>query len=667
MKNKEWTIPYSKPEIPPELEQAGFAPLLSAVLALRGIRTAKEARALISGGDCLHDPMLMTGMAEAKARILKAIEQGETVAVYGDYDVDGITSTCLVADYFRSRGLRCLSYIPDRNEEGYGLNCAALDTLHSQGVTLLVTVDCGITAVDEARHGAELGMDMIITDHHECKNGALPQAVAVIDCKQDGDNYPNKDLAGVGVAMKLVCACEGDSASVLDRYADLVAVGTVADVMPLVGENRFLVRRGIEKLARAPRPGIAAMLKEAGVDERKLTAATIGFSLAPRLNAAGRLGQTEIAGRLLMCAEEKEAVSLASHLCELNRRRQSIETKIWQEANALLADNAPDVPIVLASESWHQGVIGIAASRLAEQYSLPAIMICLNGEQGKGSCRSYGGFNLFEALSACSEHLMGFGGHALAAGLNIRRDKLEDFRRALAEYYRANRPKPQPEVRCDLLINDPALLSIENVRSLDLLEPYGNANPKPLMCISGAVLESASAVGGGRHLRVRVRLGYSRFEGIFFSHTAAELGIKEGDLIDVAFSPQINDFRGHVTVQLLIAAIRRHSGEALCRAILEKDASVLWAAAPYCPSRADFVRIWRGAGDGFRVAGDTPGVMAQCPPEMQPERFCICLMALMETGLLKSADGRIFGAERAAIEGKANLEATRLIQALRAI
>lgn len=668
MNCKEWKIPYSRPEAPEELRSAGYSPLLSAVLALRGIRTAEQARALFEGGpSTLHDPLLMKGMAEARERVLLAIERGEIVAVYGDYDVDGITSTCLVADYLRFKGLDCRLYIPDRSEEGYGLNCAALDALKAQGVSLVISVDCGITAVEEAAHARALGMDMVITDHHECKSGALPQAAAVIDCRQEGDNYPNKDLAGVGVALKLVCACEGDSRAMLARYADLAAVGTVADVMPLVGENRFLVRLGIEKLERAPRPGLAAMMKESSVEGRKLTASTIGFILAPRLNAAGRLGQAERAARLLMCTSEQESSRLASELCELNRRRQSIETEIWQEALALIDGSSPDAPIVLASDRWHQGVIGIAASRLAEQYSLPAIMICLNGELGKGSCRSYGGFNLFEALSACSEHLLGFGGHALAAGLNIHKDRLEDFRRALAEYYRKNRPAPQPEVNCDLLIRDPGLLSIESVRSLDLLEPYGNANPKPVMCLSGVTLESLSAVGGGKHLRLRVRLGGGHFEGIFFSHTAHELGLRQGEAVDLAFTPQINEFRGHVSVQLQVCAARPHDGTGLCKSILEKDAPSLWAAAPYCPERADFVRVWRMVERDFTAAGDAAGVIAQCPEGMEPERFCLCLMTLLEAGLLQSAGGEIYGASSASISGKADLEATEIIKTLRAV
>ncbi|MDO4991122.1 MAG: single-stranded-DNA-specific exonuclease RecJ, partial [Eubacteriales bacterium] len=586
--------------------------------------------------------------------------------VYGDYDVDGITATCLVTDWLRSRGVACTPYIPDRNEEGYGLNCAALDTLREKGVSLVITVDCGITAVEEARYAGQLGIDMVITDHHECSPDALPEAAALVDCKRGGDDYPNKNLAGVGVAFKLVCACEGGAKEALERYADLVAIGTVADVMPLTDENRYLVRRGLAQITRSARPGLAAMLRESGIDPARLTASTVGFSLAPRLNAAGRLGQASIAGELVLCRDEKTAGELAHSLCELNRERQRIENEIWREANAMMAGKAPEGPIVLASERWNQGVIGIAASRLAEQYSLPAIIVCLNGEIGKGSCRSYGGFNLYEALSACSEHLIGFGGHALAAGLNIRREKLDDFRRALGEYYRQNRPEPTPEVQCDLLITDPELLSLENVRSLDQLEPYGNANPKPVLCVSGVPLEALTEVGGGRHCRMRIRLGNTPFECIFFSHSAAEAGVREGEKIDMAFTPQVNEYRGSVSVQLVAIAVRPHDGSGLCAAILEGDPGVNRAAAPWCPDRADFVRVWRSMHAGFTVAADTEGVLAQCPKGMSPETFCLCLMVLCEAGLLAGGSG-VFSSRPADIGGKADLEATGLLRTLRSM
>ena len=288
MKSKKWKIPYERPLIPQELLDAGYTPLLCAVLALRGINDAQSAKAMIDGGkDNLCDPMLIMNMDKAAARVKKAIAQKEKVAVYGDYDVDGITATCIVTDYLISKGISCRPYIPDRSEEGYGLNTAAIKALSDEGVSLIITVDCGITAVSETEYARSLNLDLVITDHHECNFESVPDAVAVVDCKQQGDSYPNPYLAGVGMALKLVCACEGESDEMLERYADLVAIGTVADVMPLMGENRYLVKLGLEKLAKSPRPGIEAMLKESSIDADKLSASSIGYSLAPRLNAAG--------------------------------------------------------------------------------------------------------------------------------------------------------------------------------------------------------------------------------------------------------------------------------------------------------------------------------------------------------------------------------------------
>ena len=666
MREKLWQIPYDRPEAPEELLRCGCPPLLAAVLKLRGVSTAAEAERLFRGGlDTLHDPLLLQDMGRAAGRLRAAIRGGETVAVYGDYDVDGITSTCLLTDYLRGKGLRCLPYIPSRDNEGYGVNTAALDTLRAQGVSLVVTVDCGITARDEAAYARSLGMDMLITDHHECGGGPLPEACAVVDPKRDDDRYPNPYLAGVGVALKLACACEGESAHLAERYADLVAVGTVADVMPLVDENRALVQLGLAKLHDDPRLGLAAMLKESGLDVNKITASSIGFGLAPRLNAAGRLGQTDIALQLLMTEEPEEAARLAAALCELNRKRQRIETEIWQEANAMLENCEPDGPIVLCSDRWHQGVIGIAASRLAEQYALPAIMICFHGDKGKGSCRSYGGFNLFDALSACADHLTGFGGHALAAGLNLRHDQLDGFRKALADYYRAHRPAPAPEVLCDLLITDPALLSLENVASLERLEPYGSENPRPVLALSGVRVEALTPVGNGRHLRLRVNLRGESLEGIFFSHTARELGLREGEAADLAFTPQINEFRGVRSVQLLLTAARPHRPEALFGAILEGRRDCCWAAAPWCPQRADFVRVWRLLErPGFRLGQNCEAVLKQCPAGMEPERFCLCLAVLREAGLLRAEGSALYGATAASACGKADLEATALLTLL---
>lgn len=647
---------------------AGYPALLAALLSVRGLSSVQEAKSFLDGGaELLCDPLLMKDMDRAAARIRRALSMRETVAVYGDYDVDGITSTCLLTDWLRSRGLECYPYIPDRIGEGYGINSAAIDTLHGKGVSLIISVDCGITAAEEAKHAKEVGVDLIITDHHECREQTIPEAIAVIDPKQDDCMYPNKDLAGVGVALKLVCAVEGKSEEIVERYADLAAIGTVADVVPLTGENRYIVRRGLERLRNPTRPGLAALLRESGASEKKISSSTIGFLLAPRLNAAGRLGEVSVAGKLLMTHNLKEANDLAGELCELNRRRQHLETEIWDDASGMIDGRASSAPIVLASEKWHQGVIGIAASKLAEQYSRPTIMICLDGDKGKGSCRSYGGFNLFDALSACAEYLEGFGGHALAAGLNIRRDKLRQFCRAFSEYYEHNKPAERPTLCCDIQITDPRILDMQGVGSLSRLEPYGSGNPKPTLCILGARLEKITPIGGGKHLRLGISYKGAEFECVFFSHCESELGLRAGDRIDIAFTPQINEFRLRRSVQLQITEVRKHDPRPLCGMILDDELPVREASA-YCPDRGAFVKVWRRLqAVGGSVAGDIDGIISQCPNGIEPERFCICLRVLCEMGLLRTVSpGSVFGARIVSGSAKVNLESSELIKRLKA-
>ena len=666
MKYRSWKIPYDAPEIPAELTQAGFPPLLAALLAQRGMRTPESARAFLDGGgEPLPDPMLLRDMDRAVARIRRAIETHENVAVFGDYDVDGITSTCLVTDYLRRKGVPCRPYIPDRIEEGYGLNTDAIDALLQTGTTLIVTVDCGITAIEETAFATAHGVDMIITDHHECSEQALPDAVAVVDPKRPDSDYPNHGLAGVGVAFKLLCALEGNTGAILRDYADFVSIGTVADVMPLTGENRYLVTKGLEQINTAPRPGLKALLRECGVQEKKVTASTIGFTLAPRINAAGRLGKTTVAAHLLMTQDPSEADRLAAGLCELNRERQALEHQIWEEASAIACNYPPQTPIVLASDRWHQGVIGIAASRLSEEFRLPTIMICFDGDRGKGSCRSFGGFNLYNALSACSEYLEGFGGHALAAGLTIRRENIGRFREALGEYYRENPADALPELTCDLRVTDPRLLSMEGVQALDLLEPCGNGNPKPQLCITSVRLVSVTPIGGGRHLRMHVaKVGYN-FECIFFSCSLSDLPVRPGEWVDLAFCPQINEFRGRRSVQLLVTDVRPADPLPLCRDILQGGQIPAWDAADFCPIRTDFVLVWRWLRGTLCVSlGELPGV---CPRPLHPAKFCLCLMVLAEMGLVQVQ----FEDDQLTVvpvsgTGKVDLDNSHLLQALKA-
>lgn len=647
MEHNEWKLPLCTDEINTVLTDMGYAPLLAAVLQARGADTPEKAKSyLLRSEELVCDPMLLSDMEKAVTRIELAIEKKQKVAVYGDYDVDGITSSCLLLDYFRRRGLECEVYIPDRLCEGYGVNEKAIEILHQKGVVLVVTVDCGITAVSETEYAKSLGMDIIITDHHECPQ-SLPKAVAVIDPKRPNSEYPFEFLAGVGVAFKLVCALEKDLKAPLERYADLVAVGTIADVMPLIGENRYLVYKGLSKLKNNPRAGFAALLEESGAARKPVSAATVGFMLAPRINAAGRLCKTEISLKLLLSDKQGETYSCAKELCDLNRRRQELETKVWEDALAVLTSDDKDRPIVLESETWHPGVVGIAASRLTEEFKVPTIMICIGSENGKGSCRSYGDFNLFEALSACSEYLESFGGHAFAAGLNIKTEKIEAFRNALSEYYRRNPPTEHPAIEPELLIKNPSVLSIEGVKSLDELEPCGCENERPLMCICDAVLESITPVGNGRHLRMRIMKRGIHFDCVFFSHSLDSLNVKEGMTVDICFTPQINDFHSHRSVQLLISDIRPSETLRKCRGILERGEICIDELRIFRPKRDELARVWRTIKQlGGHIELSYDELARNCKLSfMEPVKFCLCIKIFNELKLLKlsTQDGRICG------------------------
>ena len=580
------------------LREAGYPELAARVLASRGVCDPETAHSCLDCSCPLPSPFLLTGMDMAAGRVGVAIQKRERIAVFGDYDVDGITATCLLTDFLRSCGADCLSYIPGRLEEGYGLNPIAIHHLHDQGVKLIVTVDCGITAIAEAELCRQLGMELVITDHHECKD-SLPQAVAIVDPHKPGDTYPHKNLSGVALAFKLVCAMHGDADQVLDKYADMVCLGTVADVIPLVGENRVFVARGLQSLRHTTRPGLAALIKECSCEPDSLNASSIGFMLAPRINAAGRMGQVDVAVDLFLTQDPDQAAKDAKALCELNRQRQSIESEIYSQAIAMLPQGkAPDA-IVLADESWHQGVVGIVASRIAEEFACPTFLICLDGEHGKASSRSHGGFNLFASLSALSPLLESYGGHELAAGFTISRANIPEFRRQIcalaAQYYTDDVPRTVLDVDCAV---SPELLTLHNVDSLQMLEPCGNGCPKPVLMMKNLTIDRISMVGGGRHMRLRLCSGHTYLNAIYFSANPQTVSIQPGDLVDVAFTPQVNEFRGTRTVQMNVIDIRPScNAECLPDAApyrdMQRGSLTAGEAAALLPDRKMLALVWR--------------------------------------------------------------------------
>ena len=577
---------------------SGYAPLVAMVLASRGMEDDHQARAYLDCNAPLLDPFLMTDMDKAAGRVGLAMSRGEKIAVFGDYDVDGITATCLLTDFLRRHGADAVSYIPGRLEEGYGLNPIAIHQLHDEGVKLIVTVDCGITAVSEAELCRQLGIDLVITDHHECKQ-TLPAAAAVVDPHRPDGGYPHKNLSGVGVAFKLASALCGSQEGVLEEYADMVCLGTVADVMPLQGENRVFVARGLESLAHTKRPGIAALMAECGCAPEAVSASSIGFMLAPRINAAGRMGQIDLAVELFLTDDPDKAAEAARGLCELNRQRQAVESEIYRQAVSMLPMGKPPEAIVLADESWHQGVVGIVASRIAEEYACPTFLICLDGEHGKASSRSHGGFNLFASLSALSPLLESYGGHELAAGFTISRANIPEFRRQIcalaAQYYTDDVPRTVLDVDCAV---SPELLTLHNVDSLQMLEPCGNGCPKPVLMMKNLTIDRISMVGGGRHMRLRLCSGHTYLNAIYFSANPQTVSIQPGDLVDVAFTPQVNEFRGTRTVQMNVIDIRPScNAECLPDAAPYRDMQrgnlTAGEAAALLPDRKMLALVWR--------------------------------------------------------------------------
>ena len=642
-----WNVSKPSTQSVNALVSAGYAPLTAMVLSSRGLAGEKEAHAYLDCDAPLPDPFLMTDMDKAAGRVGLAMTRGEKIAVFGDYDVDGITATCLLTDFLRKNGADCVAYIPGRLEEGYGLNPIALRQLHAEGVRLIITVDCGITAIAEAQLCRQLGIDLVITDHHECKS-VLPEAIAIVDPHRKDGGYPHKNLSGVGVAFKLAAALCGDQQMVLDEYADMVCLGTVADVMLLRGENRVFVSRGLESMRHTKRPGIAALMKESGCDPKNLTATAIGFTLAPRINAAGRMGQIDLAVELFLTEDPQRASFLAKSLCELNRQRQAVESDIYQQAVSMLPQGKPPEAIVLADETWHQGVVGIVASRIAEEYCCPTFLICLDGEHGKASSRSFGGFNLFSSLTELSELLESYGGHELAAGFTITRQNIPDFRaricRLAADYYTDGTPRTTLDIDCAI----PAeMLTIRGIEALSALEPCGSGCPKPVLMMENMTIERINMVGAGRHMRLRLRQGRTAVNAIFFSATPETASIEPGDVVDVAFVPQINEFRGERTVQMNVLDIRP-----ACRAACSPETSGYYAlrtdhlssaiAETLLPDRSTLAMVWRYlASVGASAIQESPMCLCRkivrwSGSPLSLEQLMTCLDIFSEVGLLES-------------------------------
>lgn len=568
MREKIWS--YRNQQYAPEQAEAvaqeyHIPKVIATLLLNRGISSENDIKSYLTKSmRGVHHPYGLEDMETAAKRIKQAVDKQEKIIVYGDYDVDGITSTSLVYMFLKQVGADVQYYIPDRAGEGYGINIMALNKFIKQGIQLVITVDCGITAIGEVEFAALQGLDIIITDHHTCKED-IPNALAVINPKRPDSEYPFDGLAGVGVAFKLVMAAAMEfdmrAAQVFDDYVEIAAIGTVADVVPLLDENRIIVDKGLKALANSKYPGIRALLEVAGAAGKPVTASTIAFMLAPRLNAAGRLGQAGTAVELILTEDETEAYKLARELDDENRKRQMTEQGIFNEALEMLQkdpDFAQKHVIVLAKEGWHQGVIGIVASKLNEMFYKPCILISCENGVGKGSGRSIPAFNLFDALSYCEDVLTNFGGHAAAAGLGINQADVAEFEQKINAYAKKTMQEedfvPRISIDCPIQAEQ---VCISNVNLLAKLEPFGMNNPKPVFSIPGLRIADISQMGmDNKHIRLKLSNGNRCIMAVGFGMGDYAGYFKAGDIVDTAFSMDINSYQGTDNVQLVLKDIR---------------------------------------------------------------------------------------------------------------
>ena len=649
--------------------------LLAGILAARGITDPTEALTLLAGEEELSDPMLLTDMDKACARILEAIDKEQTIVVYGDYDVDGVTATALLYQHLKGMGASVKCMLPSREGDGYGLSKNAIQSIHDKGCQLIVTVDNGISALEEAEFAASLGVDLIVTDHH-LPHDALPKAVAVVDPRRADDHSPFKGLCGAGVAFKLCAALDGcPPEEMLDYCGDLAAVGTVADVMPLTGENRTLVKAGLKLLQQTDRPGISALLEEVGLEGKPITAENVSYAIAPRINAAGRMDNAVTALQLVLCGDEERAEELAHKLNEINVARQETEQEIVKAAQKQL-DAEPaileDRVILIWGRDWHPGVIGIVASRLVEKTGRPVIVVSVDEHgEGKGSGRSVQGFNLHECIASCEDILLRFGGHAMAAGLSVREENLPELRRRLNEWAaRECAVLFTPPLECDLSIHLDRI-TVESVRRLEQLAPYGAENPTPVFVLEKAVIDGIFSVSEGKHCRLRLRQGNASIYAVWFGMPPEQLPYTMGDVVDAAVNLSVYEslrgaqLSGRI-LELHPAGFGNAAAEqtALVQALRRGTPLSAEQKARIAPERSDIITVYRELQARRWHAEDLQPLFAKLGEE-NTGKILVAITALEQVGLIavRERSGAKFW-ELVPAEGKKNLADAPILKCL---
>lgn len=670
--NKESAIAMaSKLEIPP---------LLAMMLDIRGITKEEDVINFLQENKDFSDPFLMKDMDKAVERITTAVENGEKICVYGDYDADGVTSTSLLYSYLRdSLGADVMFYIPTRTGEGYGMNKGAVDKIHSQGITLIITVDNGISAREEIDYANTLGIDTVITDHH-MPSGAIPKAVAVVNAHQKDDKSPFKDFSGVGVAFKLVMAIEGEYAdvdSLLENFSDIATLGTIGDIVPLVGENRTLVKNGLRHIQNSDRIGINAMKQESGIAEKEINSSNVAFTLVPRINAGGRLGSSEKSVNLLLTEDEDEAVTIADKLGMDNRERQSIEKEILasiDEEVRRTPNIVNDKILVFAGKGWHQGVVGIVASRIKDIYDKPTIIIGIDDDGvARGSGRSVEGFSLCDAVFACSEHLTHFGGHPMAVGISLEKEKINDFRKAINAYCKDIK-MPYNILHIDCKLN-PNQLDLSILDCLSYIEPCGASNPSPIFGLYNMTIIATKEMGNGKHMRITLSRGQGQVPvyAVYFNHNFQSCSYRNGDIVDVAVSLDRNIYNGQENLSVIIKDIKysQSNNEELIDSerIFDKFAKryklTKNEVMSILPTRNDFAYVYRflKQNKGF-IYGEYALVNA-LNYKISMGKLIVILYSMKELGLINWQQGLYQSIIEMKESGKVNLEDSVFIKKLK--
>ncbi len=673
---RQWSLRPPNPEAAAALGRAlGVGPLLAGVLAGRGCTAPEEAAALLEERRPLPDPFSIEDMDKAVRRIHTALENEESIAVFGDYDVDGITATALLYTYLLESGAHVFYKLPSRSDDDYGLSPALVDQVAERGITLIITVDNGTTAFEAAKRARERGVSLVVTDHH-LPYEELPEVDALVNPCREGDGSGLSMLSGAGVAFMLLAALEGCPAEeLLPVFGDLVAIGTVADVMKLVGANRSIVKAGLAALRDTQRPGLAALIEACGWGEKGVTVENISYGIAPRLNAAGRMDDATAALKLLLCDDEDEALALVEGLQQQNAARQKAEQEILELIDRRMEEN-PELGrsrvLVVDGEGWHQGVIGIVASRLADRFAKPSIVISFDENGGgKGSARSAAGFNLHSAIASCADILIRYGGHDLAAGFSLERKNVDEFRRRVNRWAVENSPVPSlPDIMADAEVRLDAL-SLDDVASLERLAPFGSGNHAPKFLVRGAVLDAVYSVSEGKHCRLRLRQGAGSLFAVLFGTGPEQLAYRPGDEVDVMVSLSVHDGKSGPMVSARVLEIRPAgltNGHAAQSALFESffaggEANGDQRAA-LLPSRDDTAAVYRRVRDAGISCQDARPAFRSLG-EAMAGRVLTALAALEELGLI-SRNAQTARYQIVPTEGKKDLSASTLLQRLQA-